>query len=62
MKIWFDENKLTLNLSKTKYTFFGNSPTNTENKLMNGIELERVSEITFLGVLIDNKLSWKPHK
>ena len=62
MKIWFDENKLTLNLSKTKFIIFGNRPTNTEKKLMiNGIELERVSEIKFLGVLIDNKLSWKPH-
>ena len=62
MKIWFDENKLTLNLSKTKCIIFGNRPTNTEKKLMiNGIELERVSEIKFLGVLIDNKLSWKPH-
>ena len=58
IKIWFDENKLTLNLSKTKFIIFGNRPTNTEKKLMiNGIELERVSEIKFLGVLIDNKLS-----
>ena len=43
MKIWFDEDK---NLSKTTFIFFGNRPTNTENKLMmNGIELERVSII-----------------
>lgn len=62
MKIWFDENKLTLNLSKTKFIIFGNRSTDTDKKLMiNGIELERVSEIKFLGVVIDNKLSWKPH-
>ena len=43
MKIWFDEDK---NLSKTTFIFFGNRPTNTKNKLMmNGIELERVSDI-----------------
>ena len=62
MKIWFDENILTLNLSKTKFIIFGNRLTDTDKKLMiNGIELERVSEIKFLGVVIDNKLSWKPH-
>lgn len=59
MRIWFDENKLALNLSKTKFIIFGNRSTNTEKKLMiNGTEIERVSEIKFLGVLIDNKLTW----
>jgi len=29
--------------------------------MINGIELERVFEIKFLGVVIDNKLSWKLH-
>jgi len=60
--IWFDENKLTLNLSKTKCIILGNRLTDTNKKLMiNGIELEQESEIKFLGVVIDSKLSWKPH-
>ena len=62
MKIWFDQNKLTLNASKTKLIILGNRSTNTEKKLtINGVQLERVSERKFLGVIIDNKLSWKPH-
>lgn len=41
MKIWFDENKLTLNLSKTKFIIFENRLIDTDKKLMiNGIELE----------------------
>lgn len=30
--------------------------------MINGVEIERVSEIKILGVKIDNKLSWKPHQ
>lgn len=29
--------------------------------MINDVEIERVSEIKFLGVIIDNKLCWKPH-
>ena len=59
---WFDLNKLTLNLSKTKYIIFGNRTVKT-NKILaiNDVEIDKVSEVKFLGVLIDNKLCWKPH-
>jgi len=43
MKSWFDANKLTLNLSKTKCIIFGNRATTLNKKLMiNDIEIERV--------------------
>ena len=59
---WFDANKLTLNLSKTKFIIFGNHSNSSNKKLMiNDVEIKRVSEITFLGVIIDNKLCWKSH-
>lgn len=62
LKNWFDLNKLTLNISKTKFIVFGNRLPNTISKLMiNEIEIERVSAIKFLGVIIDNDLNWKPH-
>lgn len=36
--------------------------TNSDKKLMiNDTEIEKVTEIKFLGVIIDSKLNWKPH-
>lgn len=62
-KSWFDSNKLTLNLNKTKFIIFGSCPANFIKKLVtNDVEIERVSEINFLGVMIDDKLCWKSHK
>lgn len=61
-KYWFDLNKLTLNLRKTKCVVFGNRLSNKIGKWMiNEVEIERVSAITFLGVIIDNNLNWKGH-
>lgn len=54
LKSWFDSNKLTLNLSKTKFTVFGNMLNNSQKKLkINNTEIERVKEIQFLGVTTD---------
>uniref|UniRef100_A0A671WE94 Reverse transcriptase domain-containing protein n=1 Tax=Sparus aurata TaxID=8175 RepID=A0A671WE94_SPAAU len=62
LKKWFDSNKLTLNLNKTKCIVFGNRAIDVHrNVIINDTEIERVNEITFLGVLLQNKLSWKPH-
>lgn len=46
LKSWFDANKLTLNLSKTKCIIFGNHSNNSNKKLMiNDVEI--MSEIKF---------------
>lgn len=61
LKTWFDHNKLKLNLSKTKFIIFGKCTYSTNSKLtINNTELDRVSEIKFLGVIIHHKLSWIP--
>ena len=60
-------NKLHINLDKTCFIYF--RPKNlklTENAetisiFLNGTEIEEVSETKFLGVTIDNQLSWEPH-
>ncbi len=60
---WFKANKLSLNLDKTKYMLF--SPKQKKARLninlfINNHEITQVSEIVFLGVVLDQHLSWKP--
>ena len=63
---WFRANKLSLNINKTHYIIFNNG---NNNKLLNlglsitidGFTIERVTSSKFLGVTIDERLSWKPH-
>jgi len=46
----------------TKIILFGNKKINTNVQIrIEMSELEIVSEIKFLGVIIDNKRSWKSH-
>ena len=61
LKLWLNSNKLSLNLNKTTLIIFGNSNTQASIKI-DGIFIERVKEHKFLGITIDEKLSWKPHK
>ena len=61
---WFHLNKLSLNIEKTKYIVF-RTPTkksvNTNRIVLNGTPIEKVREIKFLGVYIDELLNWKHH-
>ena len=55
-------NKLLVNLSKTHvmlFSFKRNVPKLSIK--INNFELEEKGEINFLGVQIDNKLTWKTH-
>lgn len=57
IKKWFDINKLSLNISKTKLMIFGNRKINKQAKIqICGVDIEQVFENKFLGVTIDNKL------
>ena len=64
---WFISNKLSLNVEKTKYSFF-HKPSKKEDiplvlpKLkVSDHEIERVDSIKFLGVFLDENLTWKEH-
>ena len=62
---WFFANKLSLNVTKSSYILFGNkklykSHLNLTVKL-NDVVLERVQNTKFLGVFIDEHLTWKCH-
>lgn len=62
VKKWFDKNKLCLNWEKTKYMIFGNCKKNENVRIaIEGNEIERVNEIKFLGVILNDKLNWKDH-
>ena len=59
---WIRANKLSLNLQKTKCMSFSNSLDRLPTSItLDGTVLEIVSSTKFLGLTIDNKLSWKPH-
>ena len=60
--LWFNANKLIINLTKTNCMMFSNKRNIPQlNITLNNTVLEVKSETTFLGVVIDNKLSWKAH-
>ena len=59
---WIKANKLTLNVTKSKYMIFSNSLENLPGDIfVDTTALEQVSNIKFLGVNVDNKLTWKHH-
>ena len=64
---WFISNKLLLNIKKTKYSFF-HKPSQKENislllllLIINNYKIQRTESIKFMGVLLDENLSWKEH-
>ena len=70
---YFTVNKLSINPTKTKYMIYKPDihnknahkklTDNTNTKLvMNDSPLESVDNIKFLGLIINNKLTWEPHK
>ena len=62
---WFYYNKLTLNLDKTKLCIYFSKNINDENDPtqtnINGVNLEVVNSLSYLGVVIDNKLQFHEH-
>ena len=59
---WVDCNGLKLNLKKTNYMIFSKKKVeNTQNIFINNTRIERKSEAKFLGVIVDDKLTWAHH-
>ena len=62
---WIIANRLTLNLKKTCYMLFStnSSSVNPEefSLKIDSYAINRVPNIKFLGVIIDEKLEWSPH-
>ena len=64
---WFGANKLSLNVGKTKYSLFHKPSRKADLSLLlprlliKKHKVERLKSINFLGVLLDENLSWKDH-
>ena len=62
---WFLANKLQINYTKTNYMIFKSRNMNVDGNLVhirfNDTTIQRVKSTKFLGVIIDESLSWKDH-
>ena len=64
---WFLANKLSLNAKKTKYVLFHKVtmcdylPLKLPTMTFNNIEIKRENSVKFLGVIIDENLTWQNH-
>ena len=63
---WVTANKLTISYSKTNFVLFSNKTyTKEKDKLCirarNGNAITEQKRVKYLGVLLDNKLSWEQH-
>ena len=67
VSMWFKSNKLSLNVDKTKCSLFiplskrNFLPQTLPNLLIEDIHIKREHVTKFLGVFIDENLSWKQH-
>ena len=59
---WLASNKLTLNVGKFKYMLISKKKTTSPLSIkVNGELLQQCESYKYLGVYIDQNLSWKPH-
>ena len=62
---WFCCNKLLLNTSKSQYVVFRSNgkkiPNNIDPLTIGGHQIDRSQSVRFLGVTLDDHLSWKEH-
>ena len=61
LQSWVYNNGLKLNIKKTKYMIFTNRPKIEIDVKLNGTLIERSVCERFLGVLVDDNLSWSNH-
>ena len=60
---WLKNNKLTLNYKKSNYMIIGSnhSKTNKFKLKSNHNTISQTNNVKYLGVFLDNQLSWQPH-
>jgi hypothetical protein len=64
---WFRANRLSINIKKTNFILFGfkriplNINLNSQGIIIDSQLISRVTSTKFLGIIIDEKLTWQPH-
>jgi len=61
---WLNDNQLTLNIKKTNYIIFKTTRKKKNlniSLIMNNQHIRNVKETKFLGIIIDEHLTWKSH-
>ena len=58
---WLTNNQLTLNIEKTCYSVFSKTKKKIQSIKLNNREIERVSCSRYLGMEVDEELSWSEH-
>ncbi len=59
---WIQNNKLTLNVEKTYFMLIHRRNQSTKlNLKLNGSLITQKDQVKYLGIVIDDKLNWKPH-
>ena len=60
---WLKNNTLTLNYKKSNYMLIGSnhSKTNKFKLKSNHNTISQTNNVKYLGVFLDNQLSWQPH-
>ena len=61
LSTWYNDNRLKINIDKTKVLLFKSSSSDNLNIFIDDTQIEQVKSIRYLGVEIDENLSWRPH-
>ena len=61
LSTWLALTKLALNISKTNFMIFSNHISIEHKISIDGVNLQKVDSLTFLGVCIDHQITWKDH-
>ena len=61
--LWFDSNKLTINVNKTQMIMLSRKKilTSQNEVILRNEIVQRVNKAKFLGVIVDQHLNWKDH-
>ena len=61
---WLCANRLSLNVAKTEFILFQPPRMTPENRIilkLNGTKIHASFKIKYLGIILDHRLTWKPH-